>query len=70
VCSGQAYGYVSVQIVSAANLALTTAAEFYAVTFVQSTLGIIFDCGEFAAVPSLVGEQELVTANARIMAAP
>jgi Na+/melibiose symporter-like transporter len=38
------------------------------VTFVQSTLGIIFDCGEFAAIPSLVGEQELVTANARIMA--
>ena len=44
-------------------------ADIYAVTFVQSTLGIIFDCGEFAAIPSLVGEQELVTANARIMAA-
>ena len=43
-------------------------ADIYAVTFVQSTLGIIFDCGEFAAIPSLVGEQELVTANARIMA--
>ena len=38
-------------------------------TFVQSTLGIIFDCGEFAAIPSLVGEQQLVTANASIMAA-
>jgi Na+/melibiose symporter-like transporter len=35
---------------------------------VQSTLGIIFNCGEFAAIPSLVGERELVTANARIMA--
>ena len=42
--------------------------DIYAVTFVQSTLGIIFNCGEFAAIPSLVGEQELVTANARIMA--
>ena len=28
-----------------------------------------FNCGEFAAIPSLVGERELVTANARIMAA-
>lgn len=43
-------------------------ADIYAVTFVQSTLGIIFNCGEFAAIPSLVGERELVTANARIMA--
>jgi hypothetical protein len=43
-------------------------ADIYAVTFVQSTLGIIFNCGEFAAIPALVGEQELVTANARIMA--
>lgn len=42
--------------------------DIYAVTFVQSTLGIIFNCGEFAAIPSLVGERELVTANARIMA--
>src|SRR5205823_4706517 len=36
--------------------------------FVQATLGILFDAGEFAAVPSLVGRDELVTANARIMA--
>jgi hypothetical protein len=42
--------------------------DIYAVTFVQSTLGIIFNCGEFAAIPALVGERELVTANARIMA--
>ena len=48
---------------------LLRVADIYAVTFVQSTLGIIFNCGEFAAIPSLVGEQELVTANARIMAA-
>ncbi len=42
--------------------------EIYVVTFVQSTLGILFTCGEFAAIPALVGEEELVTANARIMA--
>jgi MFS family permease len=42
--------------------------QIYAVTFVQSTLGILFSCGEFAAIPALVGEEDLVTANARIMA--
>ena len=42
--------------------------QIYAVTFVQSTLGILFTCGEFAAIPALVGEDDLVTANARIMA--
>src|SRR5580693_2946350 len=30
-------------------------ADIYAVVFVQSTLGIVFNCGEFAAIPSLVG---------------
>jgi MFS family permease len=42
--------------------------EIYAVAFVQATMGILFDAGEFAAIPSLVGRDELVTANARIMA--
>jgi hypothetical protein len=42
--------------------------QIYAVTFVQSTLGILFTCGEFAAIPALVGQDELVIANARIMA--
>lgn len=42
--------------------------QIYAVTFVQSTLGILFTCGEFAAIPALVGQDDLVTANARIMA--
>lgn len=42
--------------------------QIYVVTFVQSTLGILFGCGEFAAIPALVGEEELVTANARVMA--
>jgi predicted MFS family arabinose efflux permease len=42
--------------------------EIYAVAFVQSTLGILFNCGEFAAIPSLVGRDDLVAANGRIMA--
>jgi hypothetical protein len=40
----------------------------YAVAFVQSTLGIVFQCGEFAAIPSLVGGDDLVAANGRILA--
>ena len=40
----------------------------YVVAFLQSTLGILFDCGEFAAVPSLVPSDDLVTANGWIMA--
>ena len=40
----------------------------YAVAFVQSTLGILFDAGEFAAIPSLVGKDALVAANGRIQA--
>ncbi|MBO0831147.1 MAG: MFS transporter, partial [Actinobacteria bacterium] len=40
----------------------------YGVAFLQSTLGILFDCGEFAAIPSLVGRDDLVAANGRIMA--
>lgn len=43
-------------------------ADIYAVAFVQSTLGILFNCGEFAAIPSLVGRDDLVAANGRIMA--
>jgi Transmembrane secretion effector len=42
--------------------------DIYAVAFVQSTLGILFNCGEFAATPSLVGRDDLVAANGRIMA--
>ena len=43
-------------------------ADIYAVAFVQSTLGILFTCGEFAAIPSLVERGDLVAANGRIMA--
>ncbi len=42
--------------------------DIYLVAFVQSTLGILFNCGEFAAIPSLVGRDDLVAANGRIMA--
>ncbi|MGH2748936.1 MAG: MFS transporter [Actinomycetota bacterium] len=40
----------------------------YAAGFASSTLGIAFDAGEFAAIPSLVKADNLVTANARVMA--
>lgn len=42
--------------------------HIYVVAFLESTLGILFDCGEFAAVPSLVPPDDLVTANGWIMA--
>ena len=40
----------------------------YAVTFIQSTVFIAFSSGEFAAIPSLVGKEDLVAANGRIQA--
>ncbi len=40
----------------------------YAMAFVASTLGIFFQSAEFAAIPSLVGKDQLVTANGRIQA--
>ncbi|MGI8695834.1 MAG: MFS transporter, partial [Mycobacteriales bacterium] len=40
----------------------------YAVAFLQSTARIFFDAGEFAAIPSLVAKDRLVTANGRIQA--
>lgn len=40
----------------------------YIVGFLQSTLTICFDSGEFAAIPSLVKQDDLVTANGRIQA--
>jgi MFS family permease len=43
-------------------------AYIYAVEFVGSTLGIFFNSAEFAAIPSLVGKDDLVTANGRLQA--
>ncbi|MGZ3603223.1 MAG: MFS transporter, partial [Ktedonobacterales bacterium] len=40
----------------------------YAVGFVSATLGIFFTSGEFAAIPSLVDQDDLVTGNGRIQA--
>jgi predicted MFS family arabinose efflux permease len=42
--------------------------DIYAVAFVQATLGILFNVGQFAAITSLVGRDDLVAANGRIMA--
>lgn len=52
----------------AAALHVLSVAWIYAVAFVTSTLRIVFDAGEFAAIPSLVGGDDLVTANGRIQA--
>jgi MFS family permease len=40
----------------------------YAIGFLHSTLTICFETGEFAAIPSLVDQDNLVTANGRIQA--
>ncbi|MFN8494920.1 MAG: MFS transporter [Caldilineaceae bacterium] len=40
----------------------------YAVGFIASTIGIAFQSAEFAAIPSLVSQDDLVTANGRIQA--
>lgn len=40
----------------------------YAVDFVASSLSMVFQQAEFTAIPSLVGERDLVTANGRINA--
>ena len=51
-----------------AAFGLLTVWWIYAVGFVSSTLKIAFDAGEFAAIPSLVGTDDLVKANGRIQA--
>jgi MFS family permease len=40
----------------------------YAATFASATLGIFFQAAQFAAIPSLVERDQLVTANGRIQA--
>ena len=40
----------------------------YIVAFIHATLTICFEAGEFAAIPSLVNQDDLVTANGRIQA--
>lgn len=40
----------------------------YALSFTSSTIGIAFQSAEFSAIPSLVSQDDLVTANGRIQA--
>jgi MFS family permease len=42
--------------------------HIYLIGFMSSTLTIFFEASEFAAIPSLVGQDDLVTANGRIQA--
>src|SRR5437899_8975131 len=42
--------------------------QIYAVGFLSSVLTIFFESGEFAAIPSLVGKEDLVGANGKIQA--
>ena len=52
----------------ASALGILSVAWIIAVIFVMSTLGIFFQASEFAAVPSLVGKDDLVAANGRVQA--
>src|SRR5207247_4943628 len=42
--------------------------QIYLVGFLSSVFTIFFESSEFAAIPSLVGQDDLVTANGRIQA--
>ena len=59
---------VIASIVVLAGLDMLAVWWIYAVGFISSTLKICFDAGEFAAIPSLVGTDDLVKANGRIQA--
>lgn len=66
VSVAQALVIASIPALSAAgHLSL---AWIYAMAFIESTLGIFFSSAEFAAIPSLVPQQDLVGANGRIQA--
>lgn len=51
-----------------AGLHMLTVWWIYGMAFILSTLTIFFNTGEFAAIPSLVNQDDLVTANGRIQA--
>jgi MFS family permease len=55
-------------IPAAYSLHILTVEWIYVVGFINSTLAIFFTSGEFAAIPSLVSQDDLVTANGRIQA--
>ena len=60
--------YVIASIPVAARLGILTVGWIYIVGFLASTLAIVFNSCEFAAIPSLAGQDDLVTANGRIQA--
>jgi MFS family permease len=68
IATDVARAVVIASIVVLAGLDMLAVWWVYVVGFVSSTLKICFDAGEFAAIPSLVGTDDLVTANGRIQA--
>ena len=63
---GRAAAIASIPALSAADA--LSVWWVYAAAFLTATLTIAFDSGEFAAIPSLVDRDDLVTANGRIQA--
>src|SRR5438105_9214971 len=63
---GRALIVASIPLVFA--FGLLTVWWIYIVAFIHATLTICFEAGEFAAIPSLVNQDDLVTANGRIQA--
>ena len=68
IATDVARAVVIASIVVLAGLDMLAVWWIYVVGFVSSTLKICFDAGEFAAIPSLVGTDDLVKANGRIQA--
>lgn len=52
----------------AASFGMLTVWWIYVVGFVHSTLTICFEAGQFAAIPKIVDQEDIVTANGRIQA--
>ncbi len=59
---------VVASIPAAFALGILSVYWIYAVGFLESTLTICFEAGQFAAIPSLVSRDDIVTANGRIQA--
>lgn len=59
-------GLIVVSVPTLFALNLLTVWWLYVVSFLSTTLAICFDASEFAAIPSLVKKDQLITANGRI----
>jgi MFS family permease len=68
IATDVARAVVIASIVVLAGLDMLAVWWIYAVGFISSTMKICFDAGEFAAIPSLVGTDDLIKANGRIQA--